>query len=257
MMRPCLLASAALCAVAAPAALAQSDLDLTNKYTWSENTGFFNWRDAGDPAASQGVRLSSPDGPTFLSGRVWSGNLGWITLGDGTPADGLHYANLTGADFGVNIGPTGNLSGYAWSENAGWINFSGGALASPANPARYDAPTLRFRGHAWGENIGWINLDHATVFAGLLCPADYNQDGFVDGIDYDQFNNDFESFDPVRQMHADFNRDGFVDGIDYDQFNNDFASFDPVQQMKADFYGDGFVDGIDYDLFNNHFAVGC
>jgi hypothetical protein len=52
----------------------------------------------------------------------------------------------------------------------------------------------------------------------VLCPADYNGDGFVDGIDYDMFNNDFEAGDP----RADFNGDGFVDGIDYDQFNNAF-----------------------------------
>jgi hypothetical protein len=28
------------------------------------------------------------------------------------------------------------------------------------------------------------------------CPADYNHDGFVDGIDYDMFNNDFETLCP-------------------------------------------------------------
>ena len=52
------------------------------------------------------------------------------------------------------------------------------------------------------------------------CPPDYNGDGFVDGIDYDQFNNDFEAGNPA----ADYNHDGFVDGIDYDQFNNDFEA---------------------------------
>ena len=52
------------------------------------------------------------------------------------------------------------------------------------------------------------------------CPADFNHDGFVDGIDYDTFNNAFETGD----LSADFNQDGFVDGIDYDQFNNRFES---------------------------------
>ena len=56
------------------------------------------------------------------------------------------------------------------------------------------------------------------------CPADYNGDGFVDGIDYDLFNNDFESTNPSRQIIADYNGDGFVDGIDYDNFNNDFET---------------------------------
>jgi hypothetical protein len=47
-----------------------------------------------------------------------------------------------------------------------------------------------------------------------LCFADYNADGFVDGIDYDSFNNDFEA----GALGADVNGDGFVDGIDYDRF---------------------------------------
>jgi hypothetical protein len=61
------------------------------------------------------------------------------------------------------------------------------------------------------------NVFLATV-QGAPCNADYNHDGFVDGIDYDLFNNDFES----GQIAADYNNDGFVDGIDYDTFNNDF-----------------------------------
>jgi hypothetical protein len=56
------------------------------------------------------------------------------------------------------------------------------------------------------------------------CPADYNHDGFVDGIDYDSFNNAFENPDPAEQIRADYNHDGFVDGIDYDLFNNDFET---------------------------------
>jgi hypothetical protein len=57
-----------------------------------------------------------------------------------------------------------------------------------------------------------------------MCPADFNNDGFVDGIDYDSFNNAFESTDPEVQQQADFNGDGFVDGIDYDSFNNAFET---------------------------------
>jgi hypothetical protein len=52
---------------------------------------------------------------------------------------------------------------------------------------------------------------------------------------------------------ADYNCDTFVDGIDYDQFNNDFES----GSLSADINGDGFLDGIDYDLFNNQFEAGC
>ena len=100
------------------------------------------------------------------------------------------------------------------------------------------------------RGYGVINAMRAYTIG---CPADYNGDLFVDGIDYDQFNNDFESSDPDQQRNADYNGDGFVDGIDYDQFNNAFEHGD----QSADFNGDGFVDGIDYDGFNNAFEAGC
>ena len=58
---------------------------------------------------------------------------------------------------------------------------------------------------------------------GPPCPADYNHDGFVDGIDYDQFVMAFES----ASRAADFNGDGFVDGIDYDSFMNAFETLCP------------------------------
>ena len=73
-----------------------------------------------------------------------------------------------------------------------------------------------------GQSVGFPFLLLGTGFPD--CPADYNGDGFVDGIDYDNFNNDFESPDPQQQIRADYNRDGFVDGIDYDEFNNDFET---------------------------------
>lgn len=147
------------------AALAQTSISPNDRFAWSENCGFLNFRDAGTPAGAQGVHVHAD----FLSGFVWGENIGWINVGNGSGP----YANTTGLDFGVNRNSAnGFLSGFAWSENAGWINFSGGNLASPRNPARLDAAANRFRGYAWGENIGWINLDDATHFVGLLCPAD-------------------------------------------------------------------------------------
>lgn len=53
------------------------------------------------------------------------------------------------------------------------------------------------------------------------CQGDINNDGFVDGFDYDDFVTCFEtgscSAGP-QGMTADFNGDGFVDGFDYDDF---------------------------------------
>jgi hypothetical protein len=50
------------------------------------------------------------------------------------------------------------------------------------------------------------------------CRPDFNNDGFLDGIDYDLFMAAFEAGLP----NADYNADQFVDGIDYDSFANDF-----------------------------------
>lgn len=173
-----LAASIALVCMCAPSALAQTNVDSVNKFAWSENCGFLNWRDGGSPAGTQGARI----GFKILSGFVWGENIGWINLGSGLPANGLQYANPTSGpvvgipDFGVNRDPATNaLSGFAWGENIGWVNFSGGSLATPAQPARFDPIAKRLRGYAWGENIGWINLDNSADFVGMnFCPADFN-----------------------------------------------------------------------------------
>jgi hypothetical protein len=183
-MNRSLLAPLGLVASAlAPPALAQSNVSPSNKLSWSENAGWMNWADAGVPAGAQGAHI----GPTFLTGFIWCENIGWINLGNGAPANGLSYANTTGADFGVNLDASGNLSGLAWGENVGWINFAGGAMAVPPNPARLDHGQARLRGYAWGENIGWVNLDDSTSYVavtGLCGTADFDCDGDI-GTDAD------------------------------------------------------------------------
>jgi len=52
---------------------------------------------------------------------------------------------------------------------------------------------------------------------------------------------------------ADFNNDGFVTGDDFDEFVSLFELGDP----GADFNGDTFVSGDDFDEFVQHFVDGC
>jgi hypothetical protein len=52
---------------------------------------------------------------------------------------------------------------------------------------------------------------------------------------------------------ADFDGDGFVTGIDFDLY---VAAFE-AGEMSADFDGDGFVTGIDFDLYVGAFEAGC
>ncbi len=205
---------------AAGAARAQSDVDPEHKLAWGENIGWLNWRDAGDPAGDEGVRLHpGAGGSDYLSGFVWAENVGWINLGDGSPDGGDAYGNTDGADTGVNIDPDGTLRGLGWGENIGWVNFdTEAALGAFGQHARMDAAAGRLRGYAWGENVGWINLDHHEHYVGfvLACPPDFNGDGLVDTRDVLAFLNAWSSGDP----RADFNGDGLVDTRDVLAFLN-------------------------------------
>ena len=52
------------------------------------------------------------------------------------------------------------------------------------------------------------------------CPADFNQDGFLDFFDYDGYVDAFETGAPG----SDFNADGFTDFFDYDAFVSAFEA---------------------------------
>ena len=56
---------------------------------------------------------------------------------------------------------------------------------------------------------------------------------------------------------ADFNNDGFVDFFDYDDFVNCFETSVCPPGKTADFNGDGFADFFDYDDFVAAFESGC
>jgi len=70
--------------------MAQSNVDATNKFAWTENTGWLNFRDANGGAS--GVRV----GETFLAGFAWGENIGWINLD----------LAAAGQFVGIDLGPT-------------------------------------------------------------------------------------------------------------------------------------------------------
>jgi very-short-patch-repair endonuclease len=130
-----------LCTLALPAAALAGTISATDKYAWSENTGWLNFG-----PSTGGVTVHS----TYLAGYAWQQNIGWIKLGANA---GGPYANTGAANWGVNRDSAGNLSGYAWSETMGWINFAashGGVTINPVSGS--------FDGYAWGANIGWISF---------------------------------------------------------------------------------------------------
>lgn len=131
-----------------PAVAATGNISTSDKYAWSENTGWMNFR-----PSNGGVTVND----TYLSGYVWAENIGHVKLGNDS---GGPYNNTNANDWGVNRDNTGNLSGYAWSENVGWINFN-----TTHSQVTIDTATGSFDGYAWSENVGWIRFKNgATVY---------------------------------------------------------------------------------------------
>ena len=130
-----------------------SYVDATNKFAWSENSGWINFN-----PTNGGMRVVSA-GSKWLSGYVWSENLGWIKLGN---AQGGPYSNSETGTWGVNVVDS-MLEGYAWSETSGWIKFNpltaGGAL---------NWSDGHLEGYAWSENVGWIHFQNATPSYAVL-----------------------------------------------------------------------------------------
>ncbi|YCM44302.1 serine hydrolase [Verrucomicrobiaceae bacterium 227] len=126
----------------------ESNLSPEKKGRWAygANTGWLNgiWDDSGH----KGVHVSH----YHLGGFAWSGNFGWLDLGNCEPKSGVHYSNQDN-DFGVNLEmASGKLSGYAYGGNIGWVKFE------PKGNPRLDLTTGCMSGYAWSNNTGWINL---------------------------------------------------------------------------------------------------
>lgn len=144
----------------------------------------------------------------------WTAGATWNGLTNGVSTDGVEAAldwefrllpNIVDAWAIFDV--TANVQAWADSSapNHGWVIVPSGTdgwrAVSSDVAAAADRPFLEI-----------------TYEVGPPCPADFNHDFFVDGLDSDQFNNEFD----VGSGAADFNGDGFVDGIDYDSFMNAF-----------------------------------
>lgn len=130
------------------AAPSTSTITPAARYTYAANFGWLNWR----------TRPLAVDAPvietTMLHGKVYSANVGWIDLGDGTPSGATGNYTQSGGDIGVNHDGAGGLTGYAYGANIGWIFFD----PSIADPPRVDLITGAFSGYAYSANCGWIHL---------------------------------------------------------------------------------------------------
>jgi hypothetical protein len=128
-----------------PNTLAASNIDANQKYAWSTNAGWINFR-----PSHGGVTVYSD----HLEGLAWAENIGWVQLGSHTSGGTHSYANTSSTDWGVNNDGAGNLSGYARSLDGSWINFN-----PTHSQVTINMTTGEFDGYAWSENVGWIHFN--------------------------------------------------------------------------------------------------
>jgi len=141
-------ASIVVVLLAAGLVWAAGNIDSSDKYAWSEVSGWQNWN-----PTHGGVTVHDNGASSYLSGYAWCENIGWVKLGDGTGP----YANNSATDWGVNMDASGNLSGYAWSEVAGWINFN-----PTHSQVTINTSTGAFDGYGWCENTGWVHFKNTS-----------------------------------------------------------------------------------------------
>jgi hypothetical protein len=144
---------------------AGTTIDAANHFAYGANAGWMDWR--GD--TNNGAVI----GEYVCSGYIYSANVGWISLGSGSPANQIQYQNNSAADFGVNQDGLGNLRGCAYGANIGWIAFE--TNGAP----KVNLATGQFTGYAYSANCGWISLSNtfAVVQTDLIQPAPLAPDG--------------------------------------------------------------------------------
>ncbi|MBF0397942.1 MAG: DUF1566 domain-containing protein, partial [Desulfobacterales bacterium] len=126
----------------------EGNISITDKYAWSENAGWHNFK----PTNGGAVVYAN-----HLTGYVWAENIGWVSLGSSGGGGSPYYTNTTSENWGVNRSGI-NLSGYGWSETAGWINFS-----STHGQVTIDSDN-KFAGYAWSESVGWVHFNNTSPY---------------------------------------------------------------------------------------------
>jgi hypothetical protein len=186
-------------------ARAQTTIDANERHAHGANIGWIDAR----PSAAQGAFVSE----NVCSGYLYSANVGWIHLGDGTPADGIAYSQTNASDYGVNVAASelfgeapGRLRGFAYGANIGWISFPA------AGDPRVDLGTGRLSGYAYSANVGWINLGEFTLSArtSIARGRETDRDGIPDHWELAWF-----GALTVARAGSDFDGDGESDYAEY------------------------------------------
>ncbi|MFO0836351.1 MAG: matrixin family metalloprotease [Phycisphaerales bacterium] len=144
----------------------------------------------------------------------------------------------TAASLAVNEGPTVTV------DPTGGNVCRGGSIA-------LSVTATGATGYQWRHNtvdIGGANSSSYTITNAQIADA-----GNYDCVVTNGCGSDTSAAASVVVCAADFNCDGFVNGDDYDAF----AELFEIADIGADINGDGFVNGDDYDMFAEAFESGC
>jgi photosystem II stability/assembly factor-like uncharacterized protein len=196
----------------------------TGRVFVTTNTTTWNDRSTGLPGGQVSDLIIDPDDPAtaFVSFFNTSGGRVYRTSNTGAA-----WTNVTGTlPAGVSV--TALEVDFATTPETVYAGTGAGVYCS------------RDRGATWTRNnstlpnvnIGDLTIDRARrrIVAGTYgrgawradlpapCPADFNNDGFLDFFDYDDFVACFETGACPAGRTADFNADGFADFFDYDDF---------------------------------------
>jgi hypothetical protein len=194
-----------------------STIDPANKNAYGANIGWVDARADG----MNGMVV----GEFYCSGYLYSANVGWIHVGDGSPRNGQAYAQNLATDYGVNHDGLGNLTGFAYGANIGWINFEQ-ELGKP----QVNLKTGELSGFVWSQNVGWIALNTAQGYVKTLTidpGPDTDGDGIPDAWEYRYFT--FSRL-ALGYLSADGDYDG--DGVsDYEEYLADTDPTDPNDQL--------------------------
>jgi hypothetical protein len=160
-----------------------------------------------------------------------------VALNFGTvPFGGYHFADADGinSDFGIfvrNPAPGGSflvalthdgstlatLPGtqlMLWGDDIGWRPGQSSEFSwDDDNPISGSFSSNECYSYEYG--VCPSDLQKTVALGTLRCPADVNNDGFVNGDDYDDF---CWAFDRSDWRCADLNGDGFANGDDFDAF---------------------------------------
>ncbi len=168
--------------------------------------------------------------------RTWmpGDGYGWIIFGDRPNAP---------SDFRDWVSDADSLASGPWSFFTQTSGYNNGATLG--NGRALWTPTRQ------GESVLW-----SGVSAALLNPDQLRWSCLIASYadTFGKPRGPIANFEPaILHCRADFTNDGFLTGEDFDAFIVAFA----LGESRADFNGDGFATGDDFDTFIAAFEAGC